>query len=153
MSEIPTVIEVSKEAYRMYRAMCRGESEEDDAIQQPIASTATKKKRITRFPNKVFPGNTQAFLVAASLGIINNKKERPGKDTEQLIRGEYLRTNKNYEVFRQLIKSRYKVQTDREIIDLIVEFSEFGVRELYNEFHKTGDIDFVKLSKLGAASL
>lgn len=30
----------------------------------------------------------------------------------------------------------------------MAQFAEFGVTELYDEFHKTGDVDFVRLSKL-----
>jgi len=102
---------------------------------------------------KVFSNATQAFLVAVAMGIIRNRKERVTEDTAQLIRGEYLRKDKNYNYFKRLIKSKFDAKTDHEIVDLMVQFSEVGVRELYDEYHKTGDIDFVRLSKMGDLSL
>lgn len=150
MSEIPTIIEVSKDAYRMYRAMCKGESEEGSNTASQTTPAKEKERKGGRTPSKAFPGYTQAFLVAAALGIVKDKRSNLGKDAE-LIRGEYLRNNKNYEVFKQLIKSKCKVKTDNEVVDLMVQFSEFGVRELYDEFHKTGDIDFVRLSKISTS--
>lgn len=145
LTEIPTIIEVSKEAYRMYRAMCKGEADEGDEMASPTA--ISKRKKSGRALNKIFPGNTQAFLLATAIGMLQSEKKNPGKDTAELIRGEYLRNNKNFDVFKQLVKSKYGTKTDHEVVDLMVQFSEFGVRELYDEFRKTGDIDFARLSK------
>lgn len=142
MSSLPTIISVSKSAYRMYRAMCEGPEEDESILER------TSQKRARKTAERVFSSNTQAFLVAVAIGILRNKKENPGEKLEQLIRGEYLRRDKNYEAFRRLIKSKYDTKTDHETVDLMVQFSEVGVRELYDEFHKTGDIDFVKLTKL-----
>lgn len=144
MSSLPTIISVSKSAYRMYRAMCES-SEEGEPTARP-----TSPKHARKTPERVFSSNTQAFLVAVAIGILRNKKETPSEKLEQLIRGEYLRRDKNYEAFRRLIKSKYDATTDHEIVDLMIKFSEAGVRELYDEFHKTGDIDFVKLAKLAS---
>ncbi len=141
MAELPAIIHSSKEAYRMYRALCEGstEDEEKDAKTHP---------RNKRAKGKVFSNNTQAFLVATAIGLVKGKRLKLGEEQAQLIRGEYLRNNKNYDAFKQLLKSKFDVKTEREIADLMVEFSECGVRELYDEYHKTGDIDFVELSKL-----
>jgi hypothetical protein len=131
----------------MFRSMCRG-TEESEAT-----SDFQKKRRGKSAAEKVFSNATQAFLVAVAIGILRNKKERPTEDTAQLIRGEYLRKDKNYNYFQQLIKSKFEARTDHEIADLMVQFSEVGVRELYDEYHKTGDLDFVRLSKMGDLSL
>ncbi len=143
MSSLPTIISVSKDAYRMYRAMCEGPEES-----QPDPEEKSQK-RAKKIHERVFSSNTQAFLVAVAIGILRNQKRSLGDSPEQLIRGEYLRRDKNYEAFRRLIKSKCDVQTEHQIVDLMVQFSEVGVRELYDEYHKTGDIDFVRLSKMG----
>jgi hypothetical protein len=70
----------------------------------------------------------------------------------QLLRGEYLRNNRNYTHFAQLIKSLFGSKTDHDVVELMVEFSEVGVRELYDEYHKTGNINFARLSKLSKSS-
>jgi hypothetical protein len=131
----------------MFRAMCKGtEGADEPGSESPQQSTRKGRKSTGE---KIFSNNTQAFLVAAAVGIVRNKKQRPGEDTAQLIRGEYLRKEKQYNHFRQLIKSKFDAKTDHEIADFMVQFSEFGVRELYDEYHKTGDIDFARLSRLG----
>ncbi len=142
MTELPTTISVSKSAYRMFKSMYKGAEESE-------AASGSKKKRGKTAPEKVFSNATQAFLVAVAVGLLKNKKQRHTEDTAQLIRGEYLRKDKNFNYFKQLIKSKFNACTDHEIVDLMIQFSEVGVRELYDEYHKTGDIDFVRLSKLG----
>lgn len=145
MTELPTTISVSKSAYRMFKSMYKGADESEPALD----SGKKYRKTVTE---KVFSNATQAFLVAVAIGLLKNKKQRNTEDTAQLIRGEYLRKDKNYNYLKQLIKSKFNVCTDHEIVDLMIQFSEVGVRELYEEFHKTGDIDFVRLSKLGDLS-
>jgi len=145
LAELPTTISVSKVAYRMFRAMCKG-TEESEAE----TSEKPSKKRGKIASEKVFSNATQAFLVAVAVGVLRNKREKTSEDTAQLIRGEYLRKDKNHNYFKQLIKSKFDAKTDHEIVDFMVQFSEAGVRELYDEFHKTGDIDFVRLAKLAS---
>jgi len=144
LAELPTAISVSKVAYRMFRAMCKGTEETEVGMSEE----STKKHR-KGASEKVFSNATQAFLIAVAVGLKRNKREKPSEDTAYLIRGEYLRKDKNYNYFRQLIKSKFDAKTEHEIADFMVQFSEVGVRELYDEYHKTGDIDFVRLSRLG----
>ena len=73
----------------------------------------SKKEKDSR--NKPFSILTQAFLVATALGIIRDKRLKP-VDSAQLIRGESLRRDRNYECFKQLIKSKYEVKTEAEIL-------------------------------------
>jgi hypothetical protein len=128
----------------MFRAMCKGTLE----TEVETSEESTKKRR-KGAGEKVFSNATQAFLIAAAVGLKRNKREKPSEDTDYLIRGEYLRKDKNYNYFRQLIKSKFGARTEHEIVDFMVQFSEVGVRELYDEYHKTGDVDFVRLSRLG----
>jgi len=127
----------------MFKVMCQGEEESEAEPQEQ-----TPKKHVRHTTEKIFQTTTQAFLIAVSIGIIREKKIKIEEEKHQLIRGEFLRKDKNYKYFKQLIKSKFGVKTEHEIVDFLVQFSEFGVRELYNEYHKTGDIDFVRLAKL-----
>jgi hypothetical protein len=140
MTELPTTINVSKDAYRMFTSMCRKTAHESEEKQSGKGKTGKNT-------DKPFSSLPQAFLVAAALGIVRDKKLKPA-DSAQLIRGEYLRKDKNYEPFKQLIKSKFDAKTDNDVANLMAQFAEFGITELYDEFHKTGDIDFVRLSRM-----
>jgi hypothetical protein len=142
LTELPTIIMVSKTSYRMFSSMCAKTTHENEET----ASHKTKTQKAGC--DKPFSTLTQAFLVAAAIGILQDQRRKP-VDSAQFIRGEYLRRDKNYEYFKQLIKSKFEVKSDADVASLMVQFAEFGVRELYDEFQKTGDIDFVRLSKLG----
>ena len=144
MTELPTTISVSRNAYRMFTSMCRRTSHESE-------ERSEVKGKTRKSGDKPFSSLPQAFLVAVALGIIRDKKLKP-TDLAQLIRGEYLRKDKNYESFKQLIKSKFDAKTELDVVNLMAQFAEFGVTELYDEFHKTGDVDFVRLSKLGTLS-
>ena len=127
----------------MFSSMCRRTSHENDELPEQKGTTDKEKEK-----ERPFSSLPQAFLVASAIGIIRNKSTKP-IDSAQLIRGEYLRKDKNYESFKQLIKSKFNAKTDAEVANMMVQFAEFGITELYDEFHKTGDIDFISLSKLG----
>jgi len=65
----------------------------------------------------------------------------------QLLRLEFLKNSKNYLPFRQLIKSKFDAKDDRAMIELMVQYAESGVRELYGMYQKTGIIDFYAISQ------
>jgi hypothetical protein len=144
VTELPVTISVSKNAYRMATSMCRRTSHEGEESDK-------KEKSGKAAHEKPFSTLTQVFLIATALGIIRDKHPKP-VDSAQLIRGEALRRDKNYECFKQLIKSKCDVKTEAEVANLMAQFAEYGITELYDEFHKTGEIDFVRLSKLGISS-
>jgi hypothetical protein len=108
MTELPTTINVSKNAYRMFASMCRKTSHESE-------ERSEVKGRTGKSSDKPFSSLPQAFLVAAALGIIRDKKLKP-EDSAQLIRGEYLRKDKNYEPFKQLIKSKFSARARSETV-------------------------------------
>ncbi len=127
---LPSVISMSAEAYRMFKAMCREEGDDRGS---------TKKEA-------VFDNYGQAFLLSVALGIANNERMKVEGEKHWLVRSEYL--SGYYEPYRQLLKSRFSIVTDKEIVDAMVEFAEAGIRTLYDEFRKTGAIDFARLSAL-----
>jgi hypothetical protein len=129
---LPSVIQSSEDAYRMYKAL----SEES------AAEGRSRKKE------PVFPSYVHAFLTSAALGILSNSRQPKGNQTHQLIRGEYLKPH--YEPYRQLVKSKFNSATDKEVLEILIEFSEAGIRMLFDEFKKTGKINFVKLQRLAS---
>jgi hypothetical protein len=112
----------------MFKAMCQEENDE-----KPNA----KKEA-------VFDNYGQAFLLSIAIGISHDQKLPVGDDRHWLVRAEYIAGY--YEPYRQLLKSMFPHSTDEQIVQMMVEFSEAGVRSLFEEFRKTGTIDFARLS-------
>jgi hypothetical protein len=129
----PIVLLCTAEAFRMYNTFCAGAKEE----------TGQEKKR-KKAKETVFSSRTPAFFLAAAIGIINDKTGEVKKE-KMLTRREFIVNHANYDPFSQLVKSKYDVKTEQEIVDKLLEFQEAGIRELYDEFHKTGTIDFLRI--------
>jgi hypothetical protein len=138
---LPRIIYVSKEAYRIYRTLCSEPVELEEQGGREISNIEKRK-------DTPFSSNVPAFFLAAALGIINEKRLQVGEDRAQLLRTEYIVNNDNYKPFRQLIRSKHDVKDDREFLDILVEYSEAGIRELYEIYRKTGKIDFRQLERL-----
>jgi len=128
---LPKLVLVSTEAYRMFKTMCR--EEEDDN---------PKGRKEADFDNY-----GQAFLLSVALGISRDERFPVGEDRHWLVRSEYIAGH--YEPYRQLLKSRFPSSTPEQIVQIMVEYSEAGVRSLFDEFKKTRTIDFARLSTLG----
>ena len=124
-----TIIMCPAETFRIYNALC---TMEDHKRKRP-------KKR-----DWIFSSRTPAFFLAAAIGIMHGKTGEVKKE-KQLTRREYVVNHRNFEAFSQYIKSRFDLKTEQEIIDKLVEFQEAGIRELYDEYHKTGKIDFLRI--------
>jgi hypothetical protein len=138
---LPSVINVSVEAYRMFRAMCQETITDDKKISGSKSRLSTSEKPFSTY--------VQAMLVAAALGLAKGERTPVGQERNWIIRGEYLRNNKNYKPFRQLLRAKFQLRTEHEVIDAFVEFAETGVRELYAEYSSTGKIDFLRLASVG----
>jgi len=126
----PRIIQCSKEHFRIYNVLCKNEDDK-----------SSKDKK-----DKIFATRTPAIFLAAAIGINDNQTEEVIKE-RQLTRREYLTGNENFESFEAIIKSKFKSSTEQEIVDKIMEFAAYGIEILYEEYHKTGDIDFVRLTK------
>ncbi len=124
------VLMCSTETFRMYNTLCSEENE--------------MEKRLKKRKESVFSSRTPAFFLAAAIGVVNNITAEVKKE-KQLTRREYIVNHKSFEPFSQLIKSKYDVKTEQEIIDKLLGFQEAGIRELYDEYHKTGKIDFLRI--------
>ena len=48
--------------------------------------------------------------------------------------------------FRRLLKSKYSLSKDREIVAAMVGFAEAGIGSLHDEFKKTSEVDLARLS-------
>ena len=121
----------------MFRTMIRsGPGEEGIGL-----DAETDKKE------RPFSSSVQALYLAVALGMINDAKMEVQGEKAQLLRLELLKSSKNFNPFRQLIRSKFDIKDDRGMIDMMVQFAEAGVRELYDMYQKTGKIDFYKLSQ------
>ena len=112
----------------MYNALCK--SEEDKK---------TKK-------DKIFATRTPAIFLAAAIGINENESKEFDKE-RQLTRREYLIGNENFDAFESVLKSKDELKTEQEIIEKLMEYAAYGIEVLYDEYHKTGKIDFVQITK------
>lgn len=126
----PAIIKCTTETFRMYNAMC--------------SEDGGRKKKRKKKREWVFSSRTPAFFLGAAIGIINGKTGEVKKEKE-LTRREYIVNHKSFEPFAQLIKSKFDLKTEEEIIDKLVAFQEAGIKELYDEYHKTGKIDFLRV--------
>jgi hypothetical protein len=135
-----TVLWCSDEVFRMYNLLCAGSREEHE-------DTKSKKSK-----QKEFSSRTPAFFLAAAIGIMN---DRVGivKGEKQLTRREYIVNHANFAPFAQLLKTKFNLKTDQEILNKLQEFQEVGIRELYDEYHKTGRINFLRIFRDAKARL
>ncbi len=138
-SAIPAIIHVSREAFRMYSSLSR-------RTNRPEASAEEEGERVER-KQRPFKDYEQAFFLAAALGIIDGSKMKIEGDKEQLLRTEFLKNDDNYKPMRQLIRSKYDVKDDREVLELMTEFAEHGIRELHATYQKTNSIDFFQIAE------
>ncbi|MGA3059000.1 MAG: hypothetical protein ABSD92_01380 [Candidatus Bathyarchaeia archaeon] len=128
----PAILMCSEEAFRMYTTLCAGAKEEKE----------DNKRRKTK--EKAFSSRTPAFFLAAAIGIVN-EKSFVAKREKELTRREYILDHSNFGPFEQLIKSKYDLKTESEIVNKLLEFQEYGIRELYDEYHKLGKINFLRI--------
>jgi hypothetical protein len=131
----------SSEALRMYNVLCAGSKEENDTGEKH------KKNKIREFSSR-----TPAFFLAAAIGIVNDRTGTSSKEKE-LTRREYIVEHANFDPFAQLLKSKYNLKSEQEVLDKLLEFQEFGIRELYDELHKSGKIDFLRIYRDAQAQL
>lgn len=123
------IIQCSTETFRIYNVLCTEDS---------------RQKKRGRKREWVFSSRTPAFFLGAAIGIVNEKTGEVRKE-KQLTRREYIVNHRCFEAFSQLMKSRFDLKKEQDIIDKLVEFQEVGIRELYDEYHKTGKIDFLRI--------
>ena len=96
--------------------------------------------------NKIFQSRLQAFFLAVAIGM-RDDETKASKNEKQLLRRDYLYRFSDFDVFQMILKNQYKLETEEEIVSKLIQFASYGIETLYNEYHKTGFIDFVSLSK------
>jgi len=128
----PLILTCSEESFKMYNALCKNDEEREDD---------TRLKKV-----KIFYSRTPAIFLSATIGIINEKSIEIKKD-RQLTRREYILGNPNYDVIKKIIKIKHGLKTEHDIVIKLMEYAEYGINELYQEYHKTGEIDFNRISR------
>jgi hypothetical protein len=129
----PVILMCTVEAFRMYNTLCAGAKDE----------TGQDKER-RKAKETIFSSRTPAFFLSAAIGIMNDKTGKVEKEKE-LTRREFIVNHSNFDAFSQLIKSKFDLKTEQEVVDKLLEFQEAGIRELYDEYHKIGKIDFLQI--------
>ncbi len=124
------IIMCPTETFRIYNSIC--------------TENGGKKRRATKKRECVFSSRTPAFFLAAAIGIASDKTGEVKRE-KQLTRREYVVNHRCFESFSQLIKCKFDLKTEQEIIDKLVEFQEAGIRELHDEYIKTGKVDFLRI--------
>jgi hypothetical protein len=137
MMSSPRILSCSNDTFKMYNSLCKSDDEKNEEI-------------IGR--DKIFLTRTPAIFLAAAIGTVNITEPDEIKNEKQLTRREYILGNPNYKIFETIIKSRHGLKTEHDIVLKIIEYAEYGIKELYEEFHKTGDIDFVRISQQAKAA-
>ena len=124
------VLTCSKEAFRIYDVLCKSEE--------------TEGKRTKKGRENIFSSRTPAFFLAVAIGLLRGKQGFKEKE-KQLTRRDYIINHPNFAPFEQLIKIKYNLKSQKDVVDEMLKFQEMGIRELYDEYHKTGRIDFLRL--------
>ena len=136
---MPSLVYVSPDAYRMFKAMCKEEKVDEEKEGETSATKKPKDLPFTRY--------VQAFLFAAAIGVGTGERTPPGDKKRWVIRGEYLNREVNYGKFKQLIKSLHNPSSEAELVGILAEYAEAGVRDVYNEFNTTGKINFIRYAQ------
>ncbi len=139
---MPSLVYVSPEAYRKFKAMCKEEKVDEE--KEDSSETVESVKRPKDLP---FTRYVQAFLFAAAIGIGKGERLPPGEKKRWVIRGEYLNREINYGKFKQLIKSLHNPATEPELVGILAEYAEAGVQDVFDEFHTTGKVNFMKYAQ------
>lgn len=136
---MPSLVYVSPESYRMFKAMCKEEKVDEEKDEKAETVKRPKDLPFTRY--------VQAFLFAAAIGIGKGDRIPPGEKKRWVIRGEYLNREVNYGKFKQLLKSLHNPRTEAELVGILAEYAEAGVKDVYNEFSTTGRVNFLRYAQ------
>jgi len=128
------------EAHKCYDLVC--------AKRQPDAETITRKKEILGDAKKfIFDDTVQAFYVAAVVGQIVQAGKRPSIDEkarEGLILLQHWERQEKRDLrnaLEFLVTAEYKVTEPKEILQVVAELAEVGIRKIRDVITQYGEID------------
>ena len=146
-----TTIRCTVEAFKYYNALCRGrpgmkdEGEEESLEAKAVDEDANDEENFEQFAD-----GPQAFYCAAVIGHLVQQGKRydvKGEVKDLLRRAEqWDRPDKDpiREPLSVLAKLHYGVTNPDEILQVVAELAEAGIRGIYAEVRETGQFDFQK---------
>lgn len=130
----PTRIYATTIAHQHYDALCK------------------KRQKDPRMRIEIFSDTPQAFYVAAAVGHLLQKgqryivKEKISKDG-LILREHWDRPDKSFlkMAFTYLVKLEYNVSSEDDVLQVVAELAERGIRHIGEKVSETGDFDFVHI--------
>jgi hypothetical protein len=127
---------------------------------QRIFTTAEGKKMLEELKEgkgdfKPFGQQIDVFVFSLAIGVITRDLAEAKFDQMISILDTYVNRDP-YGIFPLVIKSMYPEAGEAEIGHLMMQFAEGGLRTIYNEFKKSGRIDFeawIKVSRQKSAGI
>lgn len=139
-----TRIFATEEAHKYYDYLCKGRQ-----VSADIDRDRKEKGWIT------FTDTPQAFYVAAVVGHMLQNGERysvSGKKRELLLRAEHWERMEKTDLrrnFTYLAKLEYNAREPDDILQVVAELAERGIRHIWEHYQTRGTFDFTDLmSKL-----
>jgi hypothetical protein len=136
-----TRISATSEAHKCYDLLC--------GARQIDAQTAAMRKELFGDPKRViFSDTVQAFYVAAVVGHFKQEGKRPkieGKAKEGLILLQHWERQEKKDLRKALtflVKLEYGAKDPKEVLQIVAELAEVGIREIKDKVVQTGDTDF-----------
>jgi len=115
-------------------------------------SVCKKRKADARMRKEIFSDTVQAFYVAAAVGHLLQRGQRYVVEAkiskeELLSREQWDRPDKKSlkMAFTYLAKLEYNVASDDDVLQVVAELAERGIRHIKDKVSETGDFDFITL--------
>lgn len=133
-------IYASTEAIKLYDALCKKRHDESARAEE------LEQRRI-----ELFSDTPQAFFVAAVVGHLLQRGERyllTNKTHKELIsRDQWERPDREQlrKAFTYMVKLEYHVSEAEEVLQVVAELAERGIRHISDTASKTGGFEFTEL--------
>ncbi len=147
-----TMIRSTVEAYKYYNALCRGrpgitgEEEEKEESSEKSIDEDIDAEADAGFEQ--FADGPQAFYCAAVIGHLVQQGKRyevKGEVRDLLRRAEQWDRPEKEDIRESLgvlVKLHYNVTNPDEILQVVAELAEAGIRRIYEEVREGGEFDF-----------
>jgi hypothetical protein len=147
-----TMIRCTSEAFKYYNALCKGRpgvtDEREEALTKQTQGLDAEDDNESESEFEQFTDAPQAFYCAAVIGHLIQQGKRPsvsGELKDLLRRAEQWDRPDRDEIKRpltSLAKLHYEVSDPDEVLQVVSELAEVGIRQIYDEVKEYGQFDF-----------
>jgi hypothetical protein len=146
-----TVIRCTVEAHKYYNTLCKGRpglTGEEDEGEESAEAKPLDEDIEAEVGSEQFADGPQAFYCAAVIGhlVQMGKRYEVKGEVKDLLRraDQWDRPDKQdiREPLSVLAKLHYGVTDPDEILQVVAELAEVGIRRIYEEVRETGQFDF-----------